>query len=612
MVGGSSAAAALGYLRLPEAPEVGMWYVVAFSRPGHGQHIPAISMPSVGADWASGPSFGAGFQPHDPDECQAADRVAGAGPDMPAASPPGPRPFRVFIAASAQECPGVMGGRYCQLPIAGAHVETEGEDESLLERHKMEGQVLLLQPHSAKLWSSQLEVDARGASVTVTLEVRQDVPEEGTNDEASTQPEMGYELAVSSVASHPGVTVLSWEADETTSALEGSVNITTYRWDFPRLQFRGLKGDILQTAIVSREAYSNSTSLEEELLDLGATGVTGANATVGVTLDFRLCSTKFQPHSKGWCQPVMATNSVAMAAFVCRYGLGGEGCNDETVSGAEEMLQAIILVLSNLAALPSVIYAMRLGKHAEPCLLGPGVAIGVNALASGLYHLCDLEVTCALGMRYDTLQAADFFSSFFSVCAICVHISALPTSAPHLVPPCYVVMTLLLLLATDNGPTKSLNQLVVVALCVLVVFGSWGREIWLRMHGNKRNWRASFREWDKLLAAVKLGISAGGAVLVTDGVFYWQEVGVAVALFTSGFLLFEFGNSNSLYPITHSIWHVVSFLASFALLRARRQRPTGMQREERVRAIGWADEDEEKALASADGGMRMTKVDSAI
>lgn len=52
-------------------------------------------------------------------------------------------------------------------------------------------------------------------------------------------------------------------------------------------------------------------------------------------------------------------------------------------------LQFCLLVLSNLAVVPAVRVALRLGLATGAA---PAVVLGLNGAASAFYHMCDLEV----------------------------------------------------------------------------------------------------------------------------------------------------------------------------------------------------------------------------
>lgn len=58
-----------------------------------------------------------------------------------------------------------------------------------------------------------------------------------------------------------------------------------------------------------------------------------------------------------------------------------------------ETKQFCLLVLSNLAVVPAVRLALRLGAATGAA---PAVVLGLNGAASALYHMCDLEVSSLL------------------------------------------------------------------------------------------------------------------------------------------------------------------------------------------------------------------------
>lgn len=63
-------------------------------------------------------------------------------------------------------------------------------------------------------------------------------------------------------------------------------------------------------------------------------------------------------------------------------------------------LQMLLLVLSNLAMLPAVLACRANAYYFLATLLS------VSATASGVYHLCDSDVYCLLGLPFYSLQVS--------------------------------------------------------------------------------------------------------------------------------------------------------------------------------------------------------------
>lgn len=102
--------------------------------------------------------------------------------------------------------------------------------------------------------------------------------------------------------------------------------------------------------------------------------------------------------------------------FVCSYPLfvvhfveepviaagagGGAGTSVRLLSPAALLsffLKTILLVGSNLAVIPGVREALRLGASVGSA---PAVVLALNGAASAVYHMCDLEV-CAFPSHVD-------------------------------------------------------------------------------------------------------------------------------------------------------------------------------------------------------------------
>ncbi|CAN0015086.1 unnamed protein product, partial [Discosporangium mesarthrocarpum] len=142
---------------------------------------------------------------------------------------------------------------------------------------------------------------------------------------------------------------------------------------------------------------------------------------VSPEVNFRHCSNISCPPERGFCRAGLSgsAGSGVVLRCMCHYGFAGEGCAQRIGSVASLVWQAVLLVGSNLAVVPSVLLAVRKGPPAA----GPAATLTLNGVWSALYHLCDLEVTCAAGvLDYRALQALDFFFSFLSVAAIAVYL----------------------------------------------------------------------------------------------------------------------------------------------------------------------------------------------
>ncbi|CAM9729687.1 unnamed protein product, partial [Ectocarpus fasciculatus] len=155
--------------------------------------------------------------------------------------------------------------------------------------------------------------------------------------------------------------------------------------------------------------------------------------TLGVApeVTFRYCDEDVCPVGRGECRAARGGSGddyVTVSKCYCFYGYGGEACGQRVVSYVSLLWQFCLLVLSNLAVVPAVRVALRLGLATGAA---PAVVLGLNGAASAFYHMCDLELTCAGGMlSFHSLQALDFFFSFFSVAALVLHLCPMPWDEP--------------------------------------------------------------------------------------------------------------------------------------------------------------------------------------
>lgn len=104
---------------------------------------------------------------------------------------------------------------------------------------------------------------------------------------------------------------------------------------------------------------------------------------------------------------VYASKYTIVYAFVYhRFPWGGEKCDQLIMSRWFYSIQVSLLVLSNLAMIPGILYCYRCGLTALM------TALTFAALSSGFYHLCDTDTFCIAEMSFHSLQV--------SYCSHCV------------------------------------------------------------------------------------------------------------------------------------------------------------------------------------------------
>ncbi|CAN0362771.1 unnamed protein product, partial [Laminaria digitata] len=116
--------------------------------------------------------------------------------------------------------------------------------------------------------------------------------------------------------------------------------------------------------------------------------------TLGVApeVTFRYCTEDVCPPERGECRAARGGSGddyVTVSKCHCYYGYGGEACAQRVVSYVSLLFQFFLLVLSNLAVVPGVRLALRLGAATGAA---PAVVLALTGAASAAYHVCDLEV----------------------------------------------------------------------------------------------------------------------------------------------------------------------------------------------------------------------------
>lgn len=84
--------------------------------------------------------------------------------------------------------------------------------------------------------------------------------------------------------------------------------------------------------------------------------------------------------------------------IIFRYPYAGEHCDVMSISNQLYITEIVLLVSSNLSMLPSVLLCFSIGFYYLSVLLAS------SAIASGFYHLCDLDVYCMADFSFHSLQ----------------------------------------------------------------------------------------------------------------------------------------------------------------------------------------------------------------
>lgn len=145
-------------------------------------------------------------------------------------------------------------------------------------------------------------------------------------------------------------------------------------------------------------------------------------------------------------------------ACECHYPYGGERCEQMAVDMPLYVVQVLLLVSSNIAAMPGIV----LSAHHHLFMLA--MCIFLAALSSSLYHLCDMGVLCVGGLSYASYQVFDVLFCLTTVGVVCVHHSPLGTEAIS-------ALTILIIAAIVPGVVHDATHPMTVVSSVVVSFG---------------------------------------------------------------------------------------------------------------------------------------------
>ncbi|XP_022257740.1 transmembrane protein 8A-like [Limulus polyphemus] len=113
---------------------------------------------------------------------------------------------------------------------------------------------------------------------------------------------------------------------------------------------------------------------------------------------------------------------------VCSSGWRGWGCTDDTnaVSDAQQLLEVLLLTLSNIAFIPAILLSVYRLHYTE------GLVYLFTMCFSVLYHACDAEVYNFCMMRLSVLQFCDFYSVILAFWVTLIAMADLPTTLQSL------------------------------------------------------------------------------------------------------------------------------------------------------------------------------------
>ncbi|KAK9074259.1 hypothetical protein SSX86_006856 [Deinandra increscens subsp. villosa] len=256
--------------------------------------------------------------------------------------------------------------------------------------------------------------------------------------------------------------------------------------------------------------------------------------------------------SHGTCQNIVEMSGLSLYSYCwCDRTHGGFDCSIEVVSHQGHIWQSISLIASNAAFVFPAYWALRQKAFAE------WVIYTCSGISSGLYHACDVGTWCALSFR--VLQFMDFWLSFMAVVSTFVYLADIDEGSKRTI---HTVVAILTALMAENGPTRSSNIILVIAIGaagLLVGFSieffrdyrrfSFSLELMLNM---LHRWQ-TIKDWCHNLIKTLLKR------------FRWFFVVSGFAALAMAAISWNLESTES-YWFWHSMWHVSIYISSFLFI----------------------------------------------
>ncbi|XP_076956910.1 uncharacterized protein LOC143632229 [Bidens hawaiensis] len=256
--------------------------------------------------------------------------------------------------------------------------------------------------------------------------------------------------------------------------------------------------------------------------------------------------------SHGTCQNIVDMSGLSLYSYCwCDRTHGGFDCSVQIVSHREHIWQSVSLIASNAAFAFPAYWALRQKAFAE------WVIYTSSGISSGLYHACDVGTWCALSFR--VLQFMDFWLSFMAVVSTFVYLADIDEGSKRTI---HTVVAILTALMAENGPTRSSNIVLVLAIGaagLLVGFlieffrryrrFSFSTELLLNM---LHSWQ-TVKDWFRNLIKTILKR------------FRWFFVVAGFAALAMAAISWNLESTES-YWFWHSMWHVSIYTSSFLFI----------------------------------------------
>jgi len=187
---------------------------------------------------------------------------------------------------------------------------------------------------------------------------------------------------------------------------------------------------------------------------------------------------------------------------------------------------AAALVFSHLAAIPALIYLVWRGLIVETTVLATAVVV------STLYHLCQVGWVC-FGLDLHALQVSDHFMVFFALVWFLLYAAGSTERIRAAVTIAVMGISLPFIISNLDswvGGAVVTGVAIVAFIATFIAYASVRKAIQVE-------WRAFAVSLFLILAGVVLHVYGG-----------------------------DYGPLNTIYPVAHSVWHVLAFLSLYYIV----------------------------------------------
>lgn len=271
-----------------------------------------------------------------------------------------------------------------------------------------------------------------------------------------------------------------------------------------------------------------------------------------VTMSILLQGCPMHCSKHGTCRYKYEESGLTLFSYCsCDRTHGGFDCSIELISPRGQKRQSAALIVSNVAAILPALWSIRQKAYAEWILYTS------SGISSALYHSCDVGSWCVLS--FHVLQFMDFWLSFMAVVATFIYMSAMDEKTKLAV---HASVSIITALIAVNGPTRSINIILVVIIGILGLLFGWMIELCrgdqitnLRSYVNSsihQRWQALKRGSQNLFQKLCKR-------------FRWRFICLGFLALGLAALSWHLETLQT-YWIWHSLWHISIYTSSFLFL----------------------------------------------